>query len=239
MRTRLSYRFDAPVVRQLSPDEIAAEGYSSQLGQDLLVDRHLLARLEHGTFVDVGAHDGVTLSNSWFFQREREWSGVCIEPNPNVFPQLCANRAPATCVQTAIGIGTGTVPFRVITGYAEMLSGVDHAYHPRHRARIEREVERHGGSVAVIDVPIRSLDAVLEEAGLQSVDLLSIDVEGAEPMVLDTIDLRRFGVRVVVVENNYRSWEIARRFHAQGYQLMCRLAWDEVWVPNPFALVRR
>ena len=44
--------------------------YASQAGQDLVVDR-VLSHKRGGTFVDIGAYDGVTGSNSLFFERNR------------------------------------------------------------------------------------------------------------------------------------------------------------------------
>ena len=44
----------------------------------------------HGTFVDLGCYDGVTYSNTWYFERVLGWSGVCAEPNPDVFPRIAS-----------------------------------------------------------------------------------------------------------------------------------------------------
>ena len=53
--------------------------YASQAGQDLVVDR-IMGHKRGGTFVDIGAYDGVTGSNSLFFERDRGWTGVLVEP---------------------------------------------------------------------------------------------------------------------------------------------------------------
>ena len=65
--------------------------FKSQYGQDQFVDTWCNSR-EGGVFVDVGAHDGVTLSNTWFFENVRKWTGLCIEPIPEIFNQLKENR---------------------------------------------------------------------------------------------------------------------------------------------------
>ena len=36
-------------------------------------------------FVDVGAHDGISSSNTGHFEIDLGWDGICIEPNPLVF----------------------------------------------------------------------------------------------------------------------------------------------------------
>ena len=230
-----AYAFNPPLVEPLTSEAVEEAGYCSQLGQDLLIDRHVFAGRREGFFVDVGAHDGVTWNNTVFFERERGWSGLCIEPNPSVFPRLQSARS-AECIRSAIGPHDATVPFRVVTGYAEMLSGIDTAYDRRHRARLERERAEFGGDTHIVRVPMRRLDTVLRDAGINRVDLLSIDVEGGESGVLDSIDLRTFHVAAVIIENHFHKWSIARRFRRQGYQLMLRLGWDELYMPNPARL---
>jgi hypothetical protein len=56
------------------------------------------------------------------FERELGWTGLCIEPNPDVFPLLIKNRS-AVCIQTAIAKRDGRLPFIKAQGYAQMLSG--------------------------------------------------------------------------------------------------------------------
>lgn len=211
-------------------EEVRALGYHSQIGQDLFVDR-LLDRQRGGVFVDVGAHDGVTFSNSLFFDRERGWSGVCIEPNPDVFPRLCANRPDAMCVPAAVGPVAGTASFRVIDGDLSLLAGLEAEYEPAHRERIAREMAAVGVSSRLVEVPVRRLDDLLVGHGVTRVDFLSVDVEGAEVGVVESIDLAAFGVRVAVVENNYGSEAIREAFEVQGYELVCRLSWDDVYLP--------
>ena len=41
-----------------------------------------------GFFLDIGANDGITLSNSYFFEKELGWKGICFEPLKNAFQKL-------------------------------------------------------------------------------------------------------------------------------------------------------
>ena len=52
----------------------------AQFGEDLLLAEHFGHR-EQGTYVEVGAHDGVRNSNTYLFE-QRGWSGVLVEPDP-------------------------------------------------------------------------------------------------------------------------------------------------------------
>ena len=156
-----------------------------------------------GVFVDVGAHDGVTLNNTLLFERERGWRGLCVEPNPTVFQQLTkARRVPS--LNIALGNEEGILPFRKVTGEAEMLSGLVDSASPDHMARIEREMIRFGGSQTIIDVPVRRLGDVLSEHGIDEIHYISIDVEGAELPILGSLDHKKFFFHVIDVECNDR-----------------------------------
>lgn len=224
------------VVEPCSQDLLAQLGYSSQLGQDLLLDRHVFGGRLGGVVVDVGAHDGVTFSNSVFFETQRGWAAWCIEPNPTVFAQLQENRPNATCLQCAVGAEAGTAEFTAVSGYGEMLSGLTAKLSGRHAERIDKEIARHGGTKSTLTVEIRRLDSILREAAVRHIDLLTIDVEGGEMSVLTSLSLAEFQVGAVVVENNYGTRDIGRHMRRQGYQLFARIGWDEVYVPRPMRM---
>jgi hypothetical protein len=61
-----------------------------------------LRACRHGTFVDLGCYDGVTYSNTWYFERKLGWSGVCVEPNPTVFPRIASQAGRASGVLAAV-----------------------------------------------------------------------------------------------------------------------------------------
>jgi hypothetical protein len=78
--------------------------------------RIVFKRLERGVFVDVGAHDGLSLSNTVVFEFKRDWSGIDSVPNPSAFTNLPANRPRATCLNIAIGEEAALLPFVVVGG---------------------------------------------------------------------------------------------------------------------------
>lgn len=65
--------------------------YFSQSGQDVYLD-NLFKQQENGVFLDIGAYDGIKLSNTYFFEKYRNWTGVCVEANNEVFQELKKNR---------------------------------------------------------------------------------------------------------------------------------------------------
>ena len=64
---------------------------TSQLGQDLWVIDTLNYK-ENGFFIDIGALDGVTHSNTFLLENKYNWNGICVEANPFVLHMLSSNR---------------------------------------------------------------------------------------------------------------------------------------------------
>lgn len=179
--------------------------YHGQEGQDEFLDTKVFKGFTGGTFVDVGAHNGVTISNTLFFEQERGWTGLLIEPLPSVFRELQVNRPNAILENCAVSLEEGIVDFLEVEGYSEMTSGIIQYYNPKHRQRIETEVQQQGGSARTIDVPSMRLSSLLEKHGIRHVHYLSVDVEGAEFAVIKSIDFDRVKIDVIGFENNYRE----------------------------------
>ena len=215
--------------------ETSSVKYHSQDGQDKFVD----ALLEHktgGVFVEVGAHDGLNLSNSHFFEYQRGWTGLLVEPNPTVFQLLEVNRPNAIREQMAVSNRDNcTVPFRQLTGYTEVLSGIISDYDPRHEQRIDQELEQHSGTSNVIEVPCTTLDTLLRKHNIDRIDYLSIDTEGSEINVLQGIDWARVPIAVIGVEVNYerQGRAIHELIERTGlYSLVAHVGCDRFYLRN-------
>lgn len=178
--------------------------FHSQWGQDRFVYERYFTDKRNGVFIDIGAHDGIDKSNTLFFEREMGWTGVCLEANPTVYDRLTKNRL-CRCENVAVFNQTGTVPFCLIGGYAEMLSGISTVYNPLHEKRINHELALYGGSKKIINVKADTLESIFNRNGINHVDFLSIDIEGGEFEALSSIDFSQVSIDVLTVEVNYPS----------------------------------
>ena len=188
--------------------------YHSQVGQDFLLDTIVFQGLRGGVFVDIGAHDGETFSNSLTFERDRGWTGVCAEPNPAVFRKLAAKRR-AACLNVAVGERAGVLPFLLVQGPGEMLSTLHDETDPGQETRVRDEAVAMGGTLRTISVPVRTPEDIFAEHGLREVHLLSVDTEGTEAAILGAIDHARTMVHVVDAECN-RKADLPRMTAALG-----------------------
>ena len=123
------------------------EKYYSQLGQDKFIDE-FFEKKQEGTFIDIGAHDGKSASNTFFLEEQRNWRGICIEPGINEFKLLNSNRRSIN-LNVCISNYDGESDFTYIEGYANMLSGLDESYNQQHKMRIQNEVNQYPAGTKV------------------------------------------------------------------------------------------
>jgi FkbM family methyltransferase len=159
--------------------------YQSEHGQDKFVDSHL-KRKRKGFFVEVGAHTGIEKSNTYFFQSVRGWSGICIEPNPQLYPKLVANRSSKKCICLPYAIDSvpGEARFIPADFWGRLETRIDE--------RDKLDFYQDKGQERVI-VPVRTLQQVLDSEfpRVTRVDYLSVDTEGNDLNVLKGIDWNR------------------------------------------------
>ncbi|HEY7933297.1 MAG TPA: FkbM family methyltransferase [Solirubrobacteraceae bacterium] len=147
-----------------------------------------------GTFVEAGAHDGYTQSNTYYLERHRGWSGLLVEPIPELNRRCTRRRANSRVLGVAL-VGPGADQKKVTMDFGDLMSTMEG--HDHHATGGLEVTGRRGYSV---DVPARTLSAALEEAGLAQVDLIVLDVEGHELDVLAGLDLERHAPRYLLVE---------------------------------------
>jgi len=192
--------------------------YYSQVNQDRIAD-FTLSRKTKGVFLDIGAHDGITFSNTYFFEKERGWTGICIDPNPDVFQKLIANRH-CICENCAIATEEKQLIYRKVNGhyFSEMLGGILEFMDAEHIERINKEIATHA-ECSIEDIPVecKRLDNLLNKYGVNEIDYLSLDTEGAEYEILQSLDFDKLNIRLISVERNKDS-QVHKLLSSKGYR---------------------
>ena len=161
--------------------------YYSQIGQDKWVQATLRDKY-NGFFVELGACDGVKYSNTLFFERERGWKGVCIEPNDLYLPHLRKNRQCYIDNSLIYSVEGEEVPFSL----SEEASGV-----------LDENAGPFTKRDRIVKKKTTTLDRVLHAAHAPAViDYLSLDVEGQEYNILKTFPFDMYTFRCMTVEHN-------------------------------------
>lgn len=184
--------------------------YYSQDKQDEMLDTYVFKGYNRGVFVEIGAWDGLCFSNTLFFEKERKWNGINIEPLPDKYEQLVKNRPNAINMNVAINDVEGETEFLAISGNTGMLSGIKANYDTRHLQRIEKETTELQTQATTIKVQTRRLDSIFRQHNIQRVHYLSIDAEGSEMNIVRSIDFDFTYIDVIGFENNYDVFMIRK-----------------------------
>jgi len=80
-----------------------------------------------------------------------------------------------------------------------------------------------------IKINVRTLDSILEELKIDQIDILSIDVEGAELKVLGGLNLSEIKPKVIVLENLADAFDFHSVLDEYGYKMIEKINQDEIY----------
>jgi FkbM family methyltransferase len=166
----------------------------SQLRQDLFV----LAQLKfkrNGFFVEFGATNGVNLSNTHLLEKEFDWNGILAEPAQCWHKELQVNRGvniETHCVwrdsKSTLTFNEADMPeLSTISAF----SGAD----------LHKKARKQGRTYEVKTI---SLNDLLRKHGAPDhMDYLSIDTEGSEFEILNSLDYNKYTFQIITCEHNF------------------------------------
>lgn len=199
--------------------------FHSQSGQDRYVHETFFRDRTGGTFVDIGGYDGVTGSNTLFFEQSRGWQGLLVEPAAGPFEAARRNRS-CLCRRVAAGARAASAAFlEVRSGYTQM-SGLEDSY-DREMLRTVRGNPDHAEDR--VRVEVQPIGTLLEDAGIDRIDYVSLDVEGGEMAVLEAFPFDSVPVTAWSIENNAGRPDIARFMAVRGYAAVEFIGTDEIY----------
>ena len=179
----------------------------SESGQAEMVDEYL-NHTKGGFLVECGAADGLISSNSLHFELHRHWSGILIEANPDYFASLLNTRRHMFMLNACLS------PTRkaMVVNFTDAgrASGISDLLNPHAPGALKY---RQGNTTHPVQCfPIYSILAAI---GIHHVDYFSLDIEGAEVQILETIPYDQVKIDVFSVE---RRVEKDKRTQAEKTQ---------------------
>jgi FkbM family methyltransferase len=195
-------------------------------GDEARLTEQFFRDTDHGFFVDVGAYEPVDRSQSWPLE-QRGWRGLLVEPRPDLADRLRgARRAPVFAVACSSPANAGkSLP--LYSGGGQHASLRPDYYIAGFKGR----------TLETVEVPIRTLDDILEEVGAPTpLDFVSIDVEFHEIEVLDGFDIRRWRPRLILIEDVRADLRIHRYLRRRGYAWVRRTGLNSWYMPEPAEL---
>lgn len=207
--------------------------YKSQYGQDKWVIENLFRNMQYGFFVDIGAGNGVMLSNTWAMEKELRWEGICIEPHDELYVELQTNRSCITCNQVVMDYN-GEVDFHQLkntSGFSAYFSSIS--------------PPSISDNVSIVKKPCSTLFTILEKMRCPTlIHYLSIDTEDCEYLILkkffeeEAVNTGFTKRRVIVFSIERHTEEQMKEMNIlmtqNNYRKIARIAIDDMYIHNAY-----
>jgi FkbM family methyltransferase len=190
--------------------------YFSQFGEDVILRSYFPKNKKSGFFVDIGAYQPVSLSNTYYFYL-KGWRGINIEPNPIGIKAFKEIRPDDKNLQIGIADKPGVLHYHMIPNKPFENTFSDLQLNIRHAA------ENRGTS---IELPVDTLGNILDKnlPKGQEIDFFSIDVEGLNVEVILSNNWEKYRPKIIVIEKHnqkeeHKNQQITSFLTAVGYKL--------------------
>jgi len=187
----------------------------SQLGQDVEVLRFYNNK-KNGFFIEIGASDGIEISNTYLLEKDYDWKGICVEPIPYRFEALIKNRTISHCSNNAVYRESGLeLVFDICVG-GDGLSGIS-----EHIDCHKNQVDANKQQITVNTISFN--DLLQKYNAPLFIDYLSLDTEGSELEILKSVDLQKYTFGLIDVEHNFvepRRTQIRELLTLNGYEFI-------------------
>jgi len=178
-----------------------------------------------GICIEIGAYDGIFLSNTLFFEN-KGWTALCIEPIPDIFKQCKINRK--LCYECCMGENDSlNEEFTIfnVNGSQSAISSLEPD------SRLITNLCHDKTLSLKINVKVRSLNLLLNELQFsKNINFISIDTENTELDVLKGIDLNVYNVKLFVIENNFNEAFCEEYLNRFGYTKINRIAVNDFYI---------
>lgn len=151
--------------------------FKSQAGQDRWICE-LFSYKKNGYFIDIGAFDGIAFSNTYYLEKELDWTGICIEAGKKNFESLMKNRT-CSCLNYAIYNENKPVMFKENGMYG---------------------LVEENGEQSIEAITMEKLMMLYKAPS--SIDYISLDIEGSEFEALEKFPFDKYKVSAWTIEHN-------------------------------------
>lgn len=176
-------------------EELQPSWFLSQSSED----HHLMIFFKNycnGVYVELGALDGLTYSNTYVFNKGLDWKGILIELSPSNFESLKRNRLNEIAIINAAVCETNQTVHYVESGAVGAVWEFTTAQFRNSWWGSEKTIQN---AMPIQCLPLRDIFSKIDLFFFA--DIFSLDVEGAELEVLYSIDFNATAFGVILIES--------------------------------------
>lgn len=154
-----------------------------------------------GSFLDIGANDGITLSNTYALVQQG-WHGTLVEASPRAYDRLCAmhaNNGKLVLLKYAIGSKNDKI---ILHESGELLGKGDIALVSSTKEEETKRWESLKMPFEDVEVDMIDFKTMMTKTRHTAFDFVSIDIEGMEKEVVPQIDFAALKTKMAIIEFN-------------------------------------
>ena len=164
--------------------------FHSQQNEDkYLLKLFELENVKNGKFLEIGAYDGVTFSNSYFLETDFDFLGILIEPQIDKFNELKINRSENKLFNYA-----------VTNSEEEMVEFIGNNLEAGTTRNISTDIEKYN-EWKPFYVQNKKMSDIITNSKFEYLDVMFIDTEGSELEIIESIDFK-FPIKLIVIEKH-------------------------------------
>jgi FkbM family methyltransferase len=205
--------------------------YYSQIGQDQYFIENISKGKTNGFFLDIGANNGIHESNTAALEFNYNWTGICIEANPNLISDLHKYRPNSKIVNCAVWNSSGDIELEIPNSDLKKIKG-DLLSRISNLDRNQEYFKNHfKENTSIVKVKCRTLTDIINEYHSLpcTIDYMSLDIEGAEVEALKGLDLKTIDIKFMTIEHGNRPGylqELSNLLKPFGYSIHRINRWD-------------
>lgn len=173
------------------------ENFKATIDRYELNEKYFKNKL-NGVFIELGAIDGIYISNSKYFEDNFNWTGILIEPNLHDFNKLQKNRPNCILFNNIVSNSKDELDYIYLdSSQSSAVSGIKQ-YMPESLWKKYYENQ----SYYTTKIIPKSLSEIIKSTNFKYIDLLSLDVEGGELEVLESWDFS-IPIKIILIEMTF------------------------------------
>lgn len=172
----------------------------SENGQDFFaLDRNKFRNGEF--FVDIGASDGITASNTFILEKFYKWRGICVDPNP-AFMQSLMNARDSFVSTLCVYNETGKIlPFKFCANDQEFFGWKFRSGLKDHMSPLNKDIDSSFMQINVLSITLNDLLELYHAP--RDIGYISLDTEGSEYEILKSFDFEKYNVKAWTIEHQF------------------------------------
>lgn len=231
----INSKYDTIIDHHRNKSRVSNRFYS-QCNQDKFIFTNFFRHKSHGFFVDIGAADGIEISNTYFFEKNLEWKGICVEPRKSTYNKLVENRK-SFCENVCISDHAREQIFYEFNGdgIEGLFSGLKDKYDRKHADFIRSSGQVDFHNMNKLSIKTITFNELCKKYNVKHIDYCSIDTEGGELDILKSLG-NDVSIDCISIENNYFNKQIRHYLISKDFIFVTRLGYDEIYVSKRFKL---